>query len=113
MASPSLWPPVDDLGPSKVVVIRDPALALDATVVIDNTACGPAIGGVRMAADVTVEEVARLARAMTLKNAAAGIAHGGGKAGIVADPRTPAAEKLRLIRAFGRAIRELVDYVPG
>jgi glutamate dehydrogenase/leucine dehydrogenase len=50
---------------------------------------------------------------MTFKNAAAGLAHGGGKAGIVADPRMPAAEKARLIRAFGRAIRHLVEYIPG
>jgi glutamate dehydrogenase/leucine dehydrogenase len=39
--------------------------------VIDNVAAGPSIGGLRMAEDVTVEECFRLARAMTLKNAAA------------------------------------------
>jgi glutamate dehydrogenase/leucine dehydrogenase len=66
-----------------------------------------------MATDVTLEEVARLARAMTLKNAAAGLAHGGGKAGIVAEPRMPAAEKIHLVRSFGRAIRDLVEYIPG
>ena len=44
--------------------------------VVDNTACGPAIGGVRLAADVSLEEVFRLARAMMLKNAAAGLPHG-------------------------------------
>jgi glutamate dehydrogenase/leucine dehydrogenase len=115
MAPPLLpWPAItDDLGPAKVVLIREPSAALDAVVVVDNTACGPAIGGIRMARDVTLEEVARLARAMTFKNAAAGLAHGGGKAGIVADPRMPAADKARLIRAFGRAIRDLVEYVAG
>jgi glutamate dehydrogenase/leucine dehydrogenase len=108
------WPTVtDDLGPAQVVLIREPGAALEAVVVVDNTACGPAMGGIRMARDVGVEEVARLARAMTLKNAAAGLAHGGGKAGIVADPRMPAADKARLIRAFGRAIRPLVAYIPG
>jgi glutamate dehydrogenase/leucine dehydrogenase len=115
MVPPALpWPAgTDDLGPAKVILIRNAAAALEAIVVIDNTACGPSIGGIRMARDLTLEEVARLARAMTLKNAAAGLAHGGGKAGIVADPRMPAAEKARLIRAFGRAIRDLVEYVPG
>src|SRR3990172_10753172 len=115
MAAPALpWPATtDDLGPAKIVLVRDPTTALEAAVVVDNTACGPAIGGIRMARDVTVEEVARLARAMTFKNAAAGLAHGGGKAGIVADPRMPAAEKAHLIRAFGRAIRHLVEYIPG
>ncbi len=62
----------DDLGPEKVVLIRAPGAGLEAVVVIDNVACGPAIGGIRMAPDVTVSEVARLARAMSLKNAAAG-----------------------------------------
>ena len=41
--------------------------------VVDNVAKGPSIGGVRMAPDVTTEECARLARAMTFKNAAAGL----------------------------------------
>lgn len=101
----------DDLGPAKVVHIYDPSCGLKAIVAIDNTACGPAIGGVRMAADVSTEEVFRLARAMTLKNAAAGLAHGGGKAGIVADPRCD--NKAELIRSFARAIRDLGEYIPG
>jgi glutamate dehydrogenase (NAD(P)+) len=56
----------DDLGPAKVVLLREPRVGLEAVVVVDNVACGPAIGGVRMAPDVTVDEVSRLARAMTL-----------------------------------------------
>lgn len=103
----------DELGPDKVVLIREARTGLEAAVVIDNVACGPAIGGVRMATDVTLEEVARLARAMTMKNAAAGLAHGGGKSGIIADPAAPAADKERLVRAFARAIRSLTDYIPG
>lgn len=101
----------DELGPEKVLYIYEPQTGLRAMVVVDNTACGPAIGGVRMAADVSVHEVFRLARAMTLKNAAAGLAHGGGKAGIAADPKT--ADKPHLLRAFARAIRQLADYIPG
>ena len=54
-------------------------VGLKAIAVVDNTACGPAIGGVRMAPDVSTEECFRLARAMTWKNAAAGLPHGGGK----------------------------------
>jgi len=80
-------------------------------VVIDNVACGTSVGGVRMAEDVSVKEVFRLARAMTLKNAAAGLPHGGGKAGIVADPGT--ADKASLIRAFAQAICVLTEYIPG
>jgi glutamate dehydrogenase (NAD(P)+) len=67
----------DELGPAKIVLVREPGSGLQGIVVVDNVACGPAIGGIRMAPDVTVEEVARLARAMTLKNAAAGLAHAG------------------------------------
>ena len=55
----------DSLGPEKVVEIYDPDVDLRAAVVVDNVAAGPAIGGVRMAADATVEECFRLARAMT------------------------------------------------
>ncbi len=101
----------DDLGPSRVVHLWDPAAGMRGIVVVDNVACGAAIGGVRMAPDVGVEEVIRLARAMTLKNAAAGLPHGGGKAGIVADPH--AGDREPLVRSFARAIRDLVDYVPG
>ena len=103
----------DDLGPEKVVLIHDPAAGLEAIVVIDNTAAGPAIGGIRMALDVSFNEVFRLARGMTFKNAAAGLRHGGGKAGIVADPEMPLADKEPLIRAFGDAVKELVGYIPG
>ena len=101
----------DDLGPIKIVHLHEPSCGLRGIVVIDNVACGSSIGGVRMAADVSTREVFRLARAMTLKNAAAGLPHGGGKAGILADPQT--SDKARLIRAFARAIRDLVEYIPG
>ncbi len=101
----------DELGPQKVVHIQNAANGLKAIVVIDNTAAGPSIGGVRMAADVTLEECARLARAMTYKNAAAGLPHGGGKAVIVGDPSM--AGKEELIRAFAQGIAEIEDYIPG
>ncbi len=103
----------DALGPEKIVEIYEPRIALKAIVVVDNVACGPSIGGIRMAPDVSVEECFRLARAMTLKNAAAGLAHGGGKSVIFGDPRMAVAEKERTIRAFARAIRGLTDYIPG
>lgn len=103
----------DDLGPFKIVHIHRPAVGLKAVVAVDNIACGPALGGVRMAPDVSAEEAFRLARAMTLKNAAAGLPHGGGKAVIYGDPKMPAAEKEQLIRAFATAIADLGDYIPG
>jgi glutamate dehydrogenase (NAD(P)+) len=103
----------DDIGPAKIVHIYEPALDLRAVVAIDNVACGPSIGGVRMASDVSTEEAFRLARAMTLKNAAAGLAHGGGKSVIFGDPRMAIGRKESLIRAFAVAIGPLTDYIPG
>jgi glutamate dehydrogenase/leucine dehydrogenase len=103
----------DDLGPAKIVHIYDPNVQLKTVVAIDNVACGPSIGGIRMAPDVTATEAFRLARAMTLKNAAAGLPHGGGKSVIFGDPRIALADKERLIRSFARAIRDLVEYIPG
>jgi glutamate dehydrogenase/leucine dehydrogenase len=103
----------DSLGPEKIIHIHDPAVALKAIVVIDNTAAGPAIGGTRVAPDVSLEECIRLARAMTFKNAAAGLPHGGAKSVIFANPAMSLNEKERTLRAFASAIRDVVDYIPG
>jgi glutamate dehydrogenase (NAD(P)+) len=103
----------DELGPSKVVHLYDPKCGLKAVVAIDNVARGPSIGGIRMAPDVSADEAFRLARAMTLKNSAANLPHGGGKSVIFGDPKMAMAKKEQLIRAFARAIRDLVEYIPG
>lgn len=103
----------DDLGPVKIVHVTERNTGLRGTVVIDNLAIGPAIGGLRIAPDVTTEECFGLARAMTLKNAAAGLPHGGAKAVIAADPLMPAADKERLVRAFAHSIADLREYTPG
>jgi len=103
----------DELGPEKVIGIHEPKLGLRAILVIDNTAAGPALGGCRMAQDVSLEECARLARAMTLKNAAAGLPHGGAKSVIFADPAMPAVKKESLLRAFAHAIRDVREYIAG
>jgi glutamate dehydrogenase/leucine dehydrogenase len=110
----NMLPFSDDLGPRKIIHIYNPQSGLKAIVAIDNVAAGPAIGGVRMAPDVTQEEAFRLARAMTLKNAAAGLAHGGGKSVIQADPKIlTMGQKETLIRTFALAIKDLQDYIPG
>jgi len=103
----------DEFGPARIIHIYRPSLNMRAAVVVDNTACGVAIGGVRMAPDVSTAECFRLARAMTWKNAAAGLPHGGGKSVIFADPRMPLQQKEQVIRAFAAAIRDVADYVPG
>jgi glutamate dehydrogenase/leucine dehydrogenase len=101
----------DEYGPEKVCYIYEPRVGLKGIVVVDNTAAGPAIGGIRMAPDITTEEVFRLARAMTWKNALAGLPHGGGKSGIIADPKAP--NKETLIRHFARGMEALKGYIPG
>lgn len=64
-----------------------------------------------MAVDVTLEECARLARAMTFKNAAADLPHGGGKAVLVGDPKMPRGQKEILIRGLCRALAEVEQYI--
>jgi len=103
----------DRLGPFKVIEVYEPNLGLDGVLVVDNVAAGPAIGGLRMAPGVTVEECFRLARAMTLKNAAAGLPHGGGKSILRANPRMEPARKEALIRAFACALRDTNEYIFG
>jgi len=101
----------DEIGPEKVLYVYDPKTKLKGILVVDNTARGPGIGGVRMAPDVSTQEVFRLARAMTFKNAAADIPHGGGKGGIIADPKTK--KKYELVRSFAKGIEPITDYIPG
>lgn len=103
----------DELGPKSVLHLYQPTLGLKGIVVVDNVAAGPSIGGVRMAPDVSLEECFRLARAMTFKNAAAGLPHGGGKSVIFADPAMDTAAKEQLVRAFAKSIETLTDYIPG
>jgi len=72
------------------------------------------LGGIRLAPDVTPATISALARGMTLKNAAADIPFGGGKAGIVADQDLSAPAKRRTVAAFARLIaRYRADYNPG
>jgi glutamate dehydrogenase (NAD(P)+)/glutamate dehydrogenase (NADP+) len=81
-------------------------------VVVDNLTLGPAIGGVRLNSDRHRCGGGPLARAMTIKNAAAGLPHGGGKSGIrvIGPPET--VDKERIVRAF--ATRSVTfGYVPG
>jgi glutamate dehydrogenase (NAD(P)+) len=103
----------DELGPEKIIRVYQPTLGLHGILVVDNTAAGPSIGGCRIAPDVSVEECFRLARAMTLKNAAAGLPHGGGKSVIFGEPHMNISDKESLIRAFAQAIGDVTTYIIG
>src|SRR5437763_3724816 len=82
-----------------------------AIVAIHSTVLGPALGGTRFrsyASDTdALDDVLRLARAMTYKSAAAGLALGGGKAVILGDPATTRTDALLL------AYASLVDDLGG
>ncbi len=98
----------DEFGPEKILELYDPVSGMHGFVVIDNTALGPAKGGIRMTPNVTVEEVAKLARTMTWKCALAELPFGGGKSGVVADPKKISQEKkMEIIRSFASAIKPI------
>ncbi len=66
---------------------------------------GPAKGGIRFHQDVSASEVKALAFWMTFKCAVAGLPFGGGKGGVIVDPRELSmAELERLSRGYIRAI---------
>ena len=109
---------VDRLGPRLVVCLWDEESPIEAGgyLVVDNLAMGrPAMGGIRMLPDITPLTVFNLARGMTLKNAAADLPFGGGKAGIVAPDRTLSpAEHTEIVRRFARLLYRYRDiYLPG
>lgn len=104
----------DDIGPEKVVFLNRPDFNMKAILVIDNSAYGIPAGGVRFAQNITVNEVVRLARAMTLKFCTYGVSCGGAKSGIIGDPL----DKNRdlLITNFANSISPFIktnSYYPG
>src|SRR2546430_17644264 len=78
-------------GHEQVVFCRDKSVGLRAIIAIHSTVLGPALGGVRMwpykSAEEALRDVLRLAQAMTYKAAGSGLPLGGGKPGIIGDPR--------------------------
>jgi glutamate dehydrogenase (NAD(P)+) len=54
-----------DAPPARVIEVVEPSVGLDAVVVIDHELFPTSAGGTRMVPDVTADEVAHLARAMT------------------------------------------------
>ena len=107
----------DTLGPKLVALMWDEASALEigGYLVVDNLAMGaPSMGGIRMLPELTPADIHNLARGMTLKNAAANLPFGGGKAGIFADPGSSPEAHREVVRGFARLIRRYRDlYVPG
>lgn len=93
-----------------VLRVEESATGLIGYIAIHSTQLGPAAGGLRMrpygSEAEALEDVLRLSRGMTYKNAAAGLPLGGGKAVIMGDPAT--LKSPELLRAFGQAIDTLI-----
>ncbi|OFX01111.1 MAG: hypothetical protein A3E78_11395 [Alphaproteobacteria bacterium RIFCSPHIGHO2_12_FULL_63_12] len=100
---------IEVAGWRKVVHISDKASGLDAIIAVHDATLGPACGGCRVRPYATfaaaLDDVTRLSRGMTYKNALGGIPFGGGKAVIIADPKTQKSPEM--MRAFGRAVDSL------
>ncbi len=74
-----------------------------------NDALGPTKGGIRFHPGVSLEEVKALALWMTIKCAVVGIPYGGGKGGVIVDPKQLSRLELeRLSRGYMRAMADFV-----
>jgi glutamate dehydrogenase (NAD(P)+) len=114
-----------DLDPGMRLVLREPRREFtchfpvhmdDGTVQVftgyrvqHNLGRGPAKGGIRYHQDVTLDEVKALAMWMTWKCAVVGIPYGGGKGGVIVDPKQLSQKELEgLTRRFFTEIEVLV-----
>ncbi|MCL1796003.1 MAG: leucine dehydrogenase [Clostridia bacterium] len=104
-----LFEMLNEYGHEQICFVRDESVGLRAIIAIHSTKLGPALGGTRFfdyaAEDDALFDVLRLSRGMTLKNAAAGLRLGGGKAVILGDPRKLKTKEL--LHAYGRFINSL------
>jgi glutamate dehydrogenase/leucine dehydrogenase len=106
---------LDEIGPEKIIIIKNPSVGLNSVLVIDNSIYGIPAGGVRLAPDISLDEMIRLARAMSLKFCAYRLKVGGAKAGIWGDP-SDIEKKNILLTSFADSIATYIKndiYYPG
>lgn len=102
--------------PLRILTVRIPIKMDDGKVKVftgyraqHNDAVGPAKGGVRFHPDVTEDEVKALSIWMSLKCGIVDLPYGGGKGGIICDPRKMSLQELeKLSRGYVRAISQVV-----
>ncbi|GKU81027.1 Glu/Leu/Phe/Val dehydrogenase [Niallia sp. NCCP-28] len=102
--------------PIRMMTVKIPVRMDDGTVKIftgyraqHNDAVGPTKGGIRFHPHVTEKEVKALSIWMSLKCGIVDLPYGGGKGGIVCDPRDMSFRELeRLSRGYVRAISQIV-----
>jgi leucine dehydrogenase len=93
----------------QLLFCNDSETGLKAIIAVHNTVLGPALGGTRMwmynNEMEALNDVLRLSRGMTYKNAISGLNLGGGKAVIIGDARSMKSEAL--FRRFGKFVQSL------
>lgn len=102
--------------PIRMMTVKIPVRMDDGTVKVftgyraqHNDAVGPTKGGIRFHPNVTEKEVKALSIWMSLKCGIVDLPYGGGKGGIVCDPRDMSFGELeRLSRGYVRAISQIV-----
>ncbi len=102
--------------PMRTLTVRFPVRMDDGSVKIftgyraqHNDSIGPTKGGIRFHPDVTENEVKALSLWMSIKCGIANLPYGGGKGGVICDPREMSfREQERLARAYVRAISQIV-----
>ncbi len=102
--------------PIRMMTVKIPVRMDDGTVKIftgyraqHNDAVGPTKGGIRFHPNVTENEVKALSIWMSLKCGIVDLPYGGGKGGIICDPREMSFRELeRLSRGYVRAISQIV-----
>ena len=102
--------------PRRVIIVSIPVRMDDGNVKVftgfrsqHNTARGPAKGGIRYHPDVTIEEVKALSMWMTWKCAVMNVPFGGGKGGIICNPKQMSAGELeRMTRRYTAEIFDII-----
>lgn len=93
----------------QVVFVSEAKSGLKGIIAVHNTHLGPAMGGCRMwnyaSEALAVNDVLRLSRGMTYKNAVAGLPIGGGKSVLIGNPKTD--KTPALFEALGEALERL------
>ena len=104
------------INPKRTIHVRFPVYMDDGSIrtfhgyrVLHNEVRGPGKGGIRYHPDVTEAEVTALATFMTWKTAVVDIPYGGGKGGVVCDPKSLSRDELR--RITRRFVSELGDNI--
>jgi glutamate dehydrogenase (NAD(P)+) len=82
------------------IEISDKSCGLEGWLAIDSLVNNRCCGGFRLISHTDAQDVARLARAMTLKYGFLGLPHGGAKAAIICRETAPEEEKIGLLKNF-------------